>query len=260
MRWALVLLAIAGCKMDPAPPHEIAPTPAPVPEPPRDAAPPDVSIDAPRIDTDETFRADVRAFATREGQRRRIRAWGTLHLDGSAKRYRFAILDVIVAANDTLVPGSAGTGVYLIEQDANTFWAIAFWWGVAVFRVDPIVGDPPGEPPWMVSTNDAFEHAHNHNHGGARARFALRGGRFVVLYEWDENTRREPVDTIVHDFDDGTRACKQCPPLARHRFPGTDLMLWWPAHSIAQIRDLDADAFDRDDSSLAPGPEVRGVL
>ncbi|HUJ57483.1 MAG TPA: hypothetical protein VLX92_03295, partial [Kofleriaceae bacterium] len=94
---AMLSIALVACDSgrSPAPPP-----PAPPPPPPavlHDAAPidarSDAMIDAP-IDapvartSDDDFKAMVRAYAKR--RRLQLASWGTLHLDGSKKPYRYA--------------------------------------------------------------------------------------------------------------------------------------------------------------------------
>ncbi len=260
MRSAWFALAVVGCKMDAQPQREPAPIPAVVASVPADAAPaPDAPPpDAPPPDaapmTDEAFRDAVRAFASRPGQTRDIGAWGTVRLDGSRKRYRFATLLVPTTSDWRPVDGSAGTGLYIVEQAPDLYWPLACWWTDGGYGVDPEANG--GEPPWIAHDDNAMEHAAMHNHGKSHETFALRGGRFVVLYEDDYNSRRDP-DDVEHAWADASGKCKHtCPPLARHDAAGHPVVLWWPAHSIAELTEPSLDMLNTGDWSHAPGPDV----
>jgi hypothetical protein len=215
-----------------------------------DAAVP-VVVDAPATpvtpDTDDGFRAAVRVFASRPGARRIVAAWGTLHLDGTAARQRFATLDVIIEKHDGIwhaVPGTAAHGVYVVEQAPGTYWLVGFQYDASSFhheqRYDETDGSPfPGEPAWLELDVVGIAHGQNHNHGKNYATIALRDGRWVVLREDDDNVRRQPDEDVVHEFADDAGVCKSpCPLLAGHHFVGGDLLGLGPsAPSIAELPD-----------------------
>jgi len=233
----------------PAPrPVDAWPTDTPTPSP---AA---VAVDAAVADvpdTDDGFRDAVRTYAARPGTRRVVAAWGTLHLDGTAKRSRFATLDVALDKHDgswRLLPGAAASGVYVVESAPGTFGLVGFQYDATSFHgaehYDAATGAPlPHDPPWLQLEDNGILHGQNHNHGMNHATIAVRGGRWVVLHEDDDNSRRAADDDPDIDYVDADGTCKRCPPVAGHHFIGTDLVaLGGSARSIAELPDrVDGD-------------------
>jgi hypothetical protein len=239
---------LAGCATAPPPPPQPVPPAKPQPvAPPVELVPP-VVVDAPQSSAaDEAFRVAVRLFTARPGARRIVAAWGTLHLDGTAKRYRFATLDVILDIHDGTrkrVPGTAGQGTYIVEQAADRYWLVGFDYDASSFHHEERYrgndGSPlPAEPAWLELDDVGIAHGQNHNHGKNHATIALRGGSWVVLREDDDNVRREPDEEIAHAYagDDGVCG-SPCPLLAGHHFVGGDLLaLGASAGSIAELPD-----------------------
>lgn len=195
-----------------------------------------VSAEAPprTAGSDDDFRAAVKAFAT--ARHREISAWGTLHLDGSAKPYRFATLDVQLSSDDRVAPGSASSGAYIIEQDPTTYWLVGYAWNAGSFHRDGATGVPK----WAVLEDSAIAHAQLHNHGKATAQLGLRDGKLVVLAENDDNTRSDP-ELVEHVYAKGGACQGACPMLAGHEFRGMMLSVVGPARSISALPEPSRD-------------------
>jgi hypothetical protein len=183
------------------------------------------------IDNDEQFRIDVRAFCTTTG--RTLAAWGTLHLDGTVKTYRFATLDLGVDASGNRVPGSHDAA-YVIQQAPGKYWLITHWWNAAAFHAGD--GPPDGEPAWLVLDDTWIQHDQMHNHGKAKVSFALRGGELVVLADDDYNSRLEP-DSIEHVHATKGVCTKRCPRFATHELRGLELPVSGPAKTMAALEE-----------------------
>lgn len=256
MRAAWLLVALAACAHEGLEGQEPQPVPVTVPAPVAvDAMPAPVDA-APTAD--DSFRAAVREFAahSKDGKRQ-IAAWGTLHVDGSDKPYRFATLDTLRTKTWEMEDGSARTGMYIVEKAPDEYWVIGYWWTASGWQAPEMW--TTDEPAWVVLADTAIAHGEMHNHGKSHTTFGLRGGKWVVLHEDDYNDRAEP-DNEQHTYvaKDGT--CKSCPPLAKHTFRGASLVLWWPAHSIAELTAPTLDMMNINDLRGAPGPEVDHVV
>ena len=231
MRLAIVVALVACQQSEPAPP----PAPVPLPAPARDAAPaPDAAIDAavPRT-SDDDFKDLVRQYAKR--RKLLLASWGTLHLDGSAKPYRYAGMVVNIDKDDRPDCDTPCTGGYIIEQAPGTYWYVATWWTAPVFHMPETDGPLPDEPAWDALDDTWIEHDQMHNHGKEKVSFGLRGGKFVILEDDDYNSRREDVGDRVYAKNG---VCKgKCPAMAKWHPQGIYMELLGP---VAKLEDLPA--------------------
>src|SRR5262245_26167732 len=88
----------------------------------------------PKSDPDVTFRAEAKQFATTS--KRQIIGWGTVRLDGTSRRYRFAAMiasgkrDIIAGGFESVCGDAthsvACRGAYLVEQAPGKLWVIGF--------------------------------------------------------------------------------------------------------------------------------------
>jgi hypothetical protein len=236
----VLVIAVAACRSagDVPSPTMVSSAPASVPVDASiapDAADPaadDFSADAPIVAApllppDDPFRAAVRMFA--KSHHRMISAWGTLHLGGTDKPYRFATLSVQVDVDGNVLAGSAHDGAYIIEESPIRYWLVTHWWNAASFHGQD--APPSAEPPWVVLDDRWIRHSQMHNHGKANISFGLRGGVLVDLQDDDYNSRLDD-DAVQHVYSNDGVCATPCPPLAKAKLRGFDLPVSGPANRI----------------------------
>src|SRR5215470_14753639 len=124
---------------------------------------PGLAAAGPKSDPDVTFRAEAKQFAT--ATKRQLVGWGTVRLDGTSRRYRFAAL-VATGKHDLLegfesLCGDAAhsvacRGAYLVEQAPGKLWVIGFsdnrWGPTTPFHAQDL--DAAKEPTFDVADED----------------------------------------------------------------------------------------------------------
>jgi hypothetical protein len=165
---------------------------------------------------DEDFRAQASALAKAHGGQ--IEAWGTLRLDGTARPYRFATVQLEYESDHPW-----NLGAYLIEQAPGVLWLVEFQWtGITQpFHGRDNVGPEPAE--WLTLKDTAiahgeFEHAYDRKTGrragwgSVSTTIGLRAGKLVVLAsEWLEEAGSGTVQRSWH-------CTGHCPELASYQF------------------------------------------
>jgi hypothetical protein len=226
-----IVIALAACQQ--------SSKPAPPPPPPTrdamviDATMPTVVPDAAIARTsDDDFKDMVRAYAKR--RKLLLASWGTLHLDGTKKPYRYAGMVVkIDNAKYEPICDDPCAGGYIIEEAPGKLWYVATWWTAGAFH-EPEGRDLPDEPSWDVLDDTWIQHDQMHNHGSEKVSFAIRGGKLVVLDDDDYNSRRDDED--IHHVYARRGVCKgKCPPMAGWSPEGIYMELLGP---VAKLEDL----------------------
>jgi len=172
----------------------------------------------------------VRAYAKR--RRLQLASWGTLHLDGSKKPYRYAGMIVRIGADDRPDCDQPCTGGYIIEQAPGRYWYVATWWTAPVFHM-PETDLLPDEPSWDALDDTWIQHDQIHNHGKEKVSFGLRGGTLVILEDDDYNSRRDDVGERVYAKDGVCHG--RCPAMKGWSPQGIYMELLGP---VARLDDL----------------------
>jgi hypothetical protein len=165
----------------------------------------------------------------------RVVAWGTIRLDGSAQRYRFA----------TVQPNGLGRGRYLIERTPSVAWLLTFkndgrtqaFWG----------GGWNVEPTWRAHDDTAMLHVQSFHRGGESFQFGVRGGDLVALnYSYDDieiptthvrNTYVRGLGMTRSGVTTGGRCVTPCPTLAGYPMLETELLVEGPRATSVLVGD-----------------------
>jgi hypothetical protein len=197
----------------------------------------------PKPAPDDAFRAAAKQFES--ASRRQLVAWGTVRLDGTAHRYRFAALEATGKQPNGALESVCGDpdhsvgcrGAYLIEQATGKLWVIGFSdnrWGPtrAFHRSD---ADDGKDPPFEAADEEQLVHSQMHNHGTEVLGIGFRGGRLAMIEIHDSNRQ-----------GDDDRVCKSkkvCPALATFSYELVDYVHFTvagPFKSVDEIRESPA--------------------
>lgn len=165
----------------------------------------------------------------------RVVAWGTIRLDGSARRYRFATVQVMGLTQ----------GHYLIERTPSVAWLLTFkndgrtqaFWG----------GGWNVEPTWRTHDDTAMLHSQSFHRGGESFEFGVRGGDMVML-DYSHGDAEIPGSDVQHTYARGLgmtrtgvatggRCVTPCPRLAGYPTPEAELLVEGPDATSTLVGD-----------------------
>ncbi|MFT3698787.1 MAG: hypothetical protein QM831_36915 [Kofleriaceae bacterium] len=226
---AAFLLALIGCQSTPntvpcPETHHEAPKPMPAFEQPViiDAAAP-VETDT---NTDTYFQTEVKAFAERTN--RDLVGWGTLHFDGTDKKFRYAAIVVREIPEHQALNPFPYEGGYIIQTDEYEYWFVATWWTSPLWGMsDPLA--------WEDHADNRITHKQLHNHGEEELEFAMRDHEIVVLKDFDYSSRDDTRENRQFATKSGTCPAKRCPPFASYSAQGIGIKLAGPTATIATL-------------------------